>query len=105
VGCTIDLHIRDNRIIRVESSPDGAVNGMRLCVKGRYGYSFVHHRERLTMPLVRDYLLAGAARPSGAERGKWVEVDWETALDIVAKKLIATRAHHGSDSIGVFTSR
>jgi formate dehydrogenase alpha subunit len=104
VGCTIDLHIRDNRIIRVESSPDGAVNGMRLCVKGRYGYSFVHHRERLTMPLVRDYLLAGAARPSGAERGKWVEVDWETALDIVAKKLIATRAHHGSDSIGVLTS-
>lgn len=104
VGCTIDLQIRDNRIIRVESSPEGAVNGMRLCVKGRYGYNFVHHPERLTTPLVREYLLTGTSRPAGSDRGNWVEVDWQTALDIVAHKLVATHTEHGPDSIGVLTS-
>jgi formate dehydrogenase alpha subunit len=104
VGCTIELHIRDDGIIRVESSADGTVNGMRLCVKGRYGYNFVHHPERLTTPMVRDYLLAGTPRPPGSARGKWVKVDWETALDLVAQKLITTRANHGPDSIGVLTS-
>lgn len=103
VGCTIDLQIRNNRIIRVESNPDGPVNGMRLCVKGRYGYNFVHHPERLTAPLIREYLLAGKPR-RGTDRGKWVETNWQTALDVVAQKLVTTRVIHGPDSIGVLTS-
>ncbi len=104
VGCTVDLNVKDGKIIRVTSSPEGAVNGMRLCVKGRYGYDFVHHPDRLTKPMVRDYLLKGAQRPEGADRGKWVETDWETALTITAKKLVDTRDTHGPDSIGVLTS-
>lgn len=113
VGCQFDLHIKDNRILRVASNPDAPVNGMHLCVKGRYGYDFVHHPERLTMPLVRKYLLdeweqgeaiykrEGYRRP---ERDEWIEVDWDTALDIAAEKLAFTRDTYGADSIGILTS-
>lgn len=104
VGCTVDLNVKDGKIIRVTSSPEGAVNGMRLCVKGRFGYDFVHHEERLTKPLVREYLLEGKQRPVGGDRGAWVETDWETALTITAKKMAELRDSFGPDSIGVLTS-
>ncbi len=104
VGCQFDLNIKDDRIIRVTSNPNAPVNGMRLCVKGRYGYDFVHHPDRLTKPLVRQYLLEGFARPQYGDRGPWVEVDWETALDLAAKKLDSTRRQSGPDSIGILTS-
>jgi len=65
VGCQFDLHVKDNRIIRVTSNPDAPVNGMHLCVKGRYGYDFVHHPERLKAPLVRRYLLERKTKPKG----------------------------------------
>jgi predicted molibdopterin-dependent oxidoreductase YjgC len=102
VGCQLDLNIKENRIIRVTSNPKAPVNGMHLCVKGRYGYDFVNHPERLTRPRVRKYLLDGV--PRSAERGEWVEVDWDTALGIAAEKLKTTRDTYGPDSIGVLTS-
>jgi predicted molibdopterin-dependent oxidoreductase YjgC len=102
VGCQLDLNIKDNRIIRVTSNQDAPVNGMHLCVKGRYGYDFVHHAERLTKPRVRKYLLDGA--PRSQERGPWVEVDWDTALRISAEKLKYARDTYGADSVGILTS-
>jgi len=135
VGCQFDLNVKDNKIIRVTSNPAAPVNGMHLCVKGRYGYDFVHHADRLTKPLVRRYLLEqeagskmqpqrGASRDAGSKkqeaRGKkpvhnqqseinnqqwdWVEVDWNTALNITAKKLAAARDNFGADSVGVLAS-
>ncbi len=77
---------------------------MHLCVKGRFGFSYIHHEDRLTKPLVREYLLNGTQRPSKSDRGKWVETDWDTALDLVAKKLADTRDTYGPDSIGVLSS-
>jgi len=102
VGCQLDLNIKDNRIIRVTSTQDAPVNGMHLCVKGRYGYDFVHHPDRLTKPRVRQYLLDGT--PRGKDRGPWVEVDWETALRISAEKLKNARDTYGADSVGILTS-
>ncbi len=102
VGCQFDLNVKNGKIIRVTSHHDAPVNGMHLCVKGRYGYDFVHHEDRLTQPMVRRYLLDGTPRPEG--RGEWVPVDWETALTITANKLRDIRDTHGSDSIGVLTS-
>jgi predicted molibdopterin-dependent oxidoreductase YjgC len=52
--------------------------------------------------MVRKYLLEGTPRPEG--RGEWVEVDWDTALDITARKLRATRDQSGADTVGVLTS-
>ena len=102
VGCQYDLNVKNNRIIRVTSSPDAPVNGMHLCVKGRYGYDFVHHPERLKKPRVRQYLIEGKPRPEN--RGDWVEVSWNTAMDIAARKLSQIRDTAGNDSIGVLTS-
>jgi predicted molibdopterin-dependent oxidoreductase YjgC len=102
VGCQFDLNVKDNRIIRVTSNPNAPVNGMHLCVKGRYGYDFVHHPDRLTHPQVRRYLLEGSERKG--KRGDWVEVSWDTALDLTAQKLAQTRNVYGSNSIGVLTS-
>jgi formate dehydrogenase major subunit/formate dehydrogenase alpha subunit len=102
VGCQFDLNIKDGRIVGVTSNPDAAVNGMALCVKGRYGYDFVHHPDRISRPKVRKYLLDGTPRPQG--RGEWVEVDWSTALEITARKLCEIHDTHGSDSIGVLAS-
>ncbi|MBN2550970.1 MAG: formate dehydrogenase subunit alpha [Anaerolineales bacterium] len=102
VGCQFDLNVKDGRIIGVTSNPAAPVNGMALCVKGRYGYDFVHHPDRLTRPKVRQYLLDGTSRPK--DRGAWVEVDWDTALKITADRLRSIRDTYGSESIGVLTS-
>jgi formate dehydrogenase major subunit/formate dehydrogenase alpha subunit len=102
VGCQFDLNVKDNKIIRVTSNPNAPVNGMHLCVKGRYGYDFVHHPDRLTKPLVRRYLLEGAAK--GHQPSEWVEVEWDTALSITAQKLVHARDTFGADSVGVLAS-
>ena len=107
VGCQLDLNIQaqgdQRKVVGVTSVENGnGVNGMHLCVKGRFGYDFIHHPDRLTRPRVRKYLLEGGPKPEG--RGEWVEVDWDTALDITARKLAAARDTYGSNSVGVLTS-
>jgi formate dehydrogenase alpha subunit len=103
VGCQLNLNVRDGRIIRVTPSGNSPVNKQQLCVKGRYGYDFVHHSERLTRPQVRRYLLEERPRPA-AGRDEFVPVDWETALDIVARKLAEIRLESGPDAIAVLAS-
>jgi formate dehydrogenase alpha subunit len=104
VGCSFDLQVKDGKLLRVMPNPRAPVNGLHLCVKGRYGYDFVHHPERLTTPLVRSYLLNGGQRRPGEGRGEWIAVDWDAALDIVARKLVQVRQESGPDAIGVFAS-
>ncbi len=103
VGCQFDLNVKNGQVIGVTSNPNAPVNGMALCVKGRYGYDYIHHPDRLMKPKVRKYLLEGGNRTK-SDRGEWVEVDWETALAITAKKLQYARDTYGSESIGVLTS-
>lgn len=106
VGCQFDLNVKDGRVIRVTSNPDAPVNGMHLCVKGRYGYDFIHHPDRLIRPQVRRYLLDKQPKPHDRQTPAWdwIEVDWDTALDITARKLAATRDTFGSDSVSFLTS-
>lgn len=91
VGCQIYLHVEDNRIIKVTGVENVGPNYGRLCVKGRYGYDFVHSSERLTTPLIK-------------EKGTFREASWEEALGLVAQKLGEIRKNSGPDSIGLFTS-
>ncbi len=104
VGCQFDLNVKDGKIIRVTSNPNAPVNGMHLCVKGRYGYDYVHHAERLTKPMVRKYLLDGEPRTTNRSSSEWVETDWETTLNITARKLRESRDNFGPDSVGILTS-
>lgn len=106
VGCQLDLNIKDDvpggRVLRVTSTSKAPVNGDHLCVKGRYGYDFIQSPQRLTHPRVRKYLLEGTARPPN--RGPWVEVNWETALDVAARGLRHARDTYGPNSIGLLAS-
>jgi formate dehydrogenase alpha subunit len=86
-GCPITLHVRNNKIVRVS----GGYQGFRLCVKGRFGLSFVHREDRLTRPLIRE--------------GKgFREATWEEALDLVAKTLLSIREKYGPNAIGALAS-
>ena len=105
VGCQFDLNVKGEQITAVTSAEDAPVNGMSLCVKGRYGYDFVHHGDRLMRPRVRKYLLDGvAAKDRPADRGPWVEVDWDQALRIVVERFSAIQETSGNDALGVLSS-
>ena len=91
VGCEIEVHTKGNRITRVTAPEDAPVNNGSLCVKGRFGFEFVHSDERLEKPLLR--------------RGRrFVEVSWDEALSFVAERLLEIRKKHGPDSIGFLAS-
>lgn len=106
VGCQLDLHVKDDasggHILRAASNEQAPVNGDHLCVKGRYGYDFVKSPRRIQTPRVRRYVLEGTPRP--ANRGDWVEVDWDTALEAAARGLRAARDQYGPASLGVLAS-
>ncbi|WP_438969722.1 formate dehydrogenase subunit alpha [Methylophaga sp.] len=104
VGCNLDLNISNGRLQYVTSNPHAPVNGMHLCVKGRYGNDYVHHPDRLTQPLVREWLLNDTVRSAGDNRGKWVPVEWDQALDIVAKKFSKIIDESGPDALAIFSS-
>lgn len=74
VGCGIYLGIRDNDVVNVRGDGDSPVSRGNLCVKGRFGWSFVNSTDRLTSPLIK-------------QNGKFVEVSWDEALESVANKL------------------
>jgi predicted molibdopterin-dependent oxidoreductase YjgC len=91
VGCQLDLHIRDNRIIKVSGTEDTPPNYGSLCVKGRFGFNFIHSEDRLTTPLIK-------------ENGKFRNASWDEALDLTARRLSEIKEMNGPDSIGVLTS-
>ena len=116
VGCQLDINVKDDvsggRVIRVTSNTDATLqsyNGLHLCIKGRYGYEFIHSANRHKHPRVRQYLLDGTQRPTnranGASSARWVDVSWDTALDIAARGLVNTRAIKSeSSAIGILAS-
>jgi len=91
VGCGIYLQTRGNQVIGVRGDPDSPVSWTRLCVKGRYGYPFINHPERLTKPLIK-------------RDGQFQEATWDEALDLVANRLAETRDKYDPDSIGFLSS-
>ncbi len=105
-GCTLYLNVKDDipggRIISVSSNANAPVNGDHLCIKGRYGYDFIRSPDRILRPRVRKYLLDGKPRPP--KRDRWVEVDWDTALNIAARGLKSARDSYGPDSLGFLAS-
>jgi len=79
VGCGMYLGVRDGRVMSVRGSRENTVNNGFLCVKGRFGFDFIHHPERLKYPLIR-------------KNGKLVKAGWDEALELVASKLGSYKA-------------
>ena len=105
VGCLLRYHVRDNRILYVQGR-DGPANRSRLCVKGRYGFDYAHHPERLTRPLVRRDGVPKTVAPVPRERmdEHFRETDWEEALERAAGGLRRIRDGHGSSALAGFGS-
>lgn len=91
VGCQIELHVKNNKVIKVTGAEETPPNHGSLCVKGRFGFDFINSDERLTTPLIK-------------ENGEFRKASWNEALNYTAKRLDEIRGQHGSDSIGVLSS-
>jgi len=74
VGCGIYLGVSNGQLVGVRGQRNGTVNKGWLCVKGRYGFDFVHHPDRLKSPLIK-------------KDGELTQIGWDEALDLVASKL------------------
>lgn len=110
VGCLLTYQIKDNRIVAVQGR-DGPANASRLCVKGRFGFDYVNHPQRLTKPLIRRSGVpkdASAENHPGQPKRDWREVfreaTWEEALDLAAGSLKHLRDQHGPAALAGFGS-
>jgi formate dehydrogenase major subunit len=106
VGCQLTYHVKDDAILFVEGR-DGPANHSRLCVKGRYGFDYSRHPQRLTVPLIR--------RADAPKSGKFVmdpnnvmqifrEATWEEAIALGGGTLRQLRDTHGPKSLAGFGS-
>jgi formate dehydrogenase alpha subunit len=90
-GCGISLEVKGDRLIRARPDEDNPLNRGTLCVKGSYGYDFVHSPERLTSPMVK-------------RNGNFEAVSWEEALGVVAEEFKRIGKTCGPNSLAVFGS-
>ncbi len=102
VGCTLELHVKDDYIFKVTSPFDSPVNHGNLCVKGRFGYDYVYHPKRVTTPLIRKVRQDAGKRTQAFDRSEWRDVSWDEALDYVADRLVDIYKRDGSDAMAVY---
>lgn len=86
-GCSLGLSVKDNEVKRVVSDYNIGINEGNLCSKGRFGYEYINHHERLKKPLVK-------------KDGRFEEVTWDKALEVVAERLKEIRDTLGGEAIG-----
>jgi formate dehydrogenase major subunit len=105
VGCQLAYKIKDGRIVAVDGR-DGPSNQNRLCVKGRFGFDYVHHPDRLTKPLIRKDAVSkhDAAIDPLNPLTHFREASWEEALDRAASGLRRIRDAHGGGALAGFGS-
>ena len=90
-GCNICLEVKANHIMRVRPGNESPVNHGALCVRGSYGYDFVHSPERLTSPLIKI-------------NGELKQASWEQALERVAAEFNRIKNSRGADSLAFLGS-
>ncbi|MGQ9694703.1 MAG: molybdopterin-dependent oxidoreductase [Thermodesulfobacteriota bacterium] len=91
VGCTLTIGTKDEKIKRVRADENSGINRGNLCVKGRFGWEYIHHPERLISPLIR-------------KNGTLVKSSWEEALELVAKRFQEIKDTEGGRAIAGLAS-
>jgi predicted molibdopterin-dependent oxidoreductase YjgC len=86
-GCTVTLGVKDNKVETIRFNDEIGVNDGNLCIRGRFGYSYINHEDRLTKPLVR-------------KDGELVEVEWDEALQCAAEGL---KKAQGGQGVGILS--
>ncbi len=72
-GCGVILGARGGRVVSARGNRSHTTNKGRLCVKGRFGWSFINHPDRLRTPLIK-------------KGGKLVEAGWDEAYELIADR-------------------
>jgi predicted molibdopterin-dependent oxidoreductase YjgC len=90
-GCLLTIGSKEGEVRRVFSDPEKGPSDGNLCVKGRFGWDFIDHPERIRTPLLRV-------------NGTFKEASWEEALRFVAQKLEAIKDQYGPEAIAGVTS-
>ncbi len=88
--CGVLAHVKDGKLVKIEGNPDHPWNQGRLCVRCLAMTQYVYHADRLTRPL---------KRVGERGEGKWEEISWDEAFDLIEKKLGKIREEHGPESV------
>lgn len=91
VGCTLHLEVKGEKVVGVAPDFHSPVNKGHLCVKGRFGWDFIHSENRLKTPLIR-------------KNGELIPVSWEEALSFMAENLKSIKNQSGADSVAFLSS-
>jgi formate dehydrogenase major subunit len=92
VGCSLDVHVRDDEVVAIDPALEGPSNLGHTCIKGRFAHQYARAPDRLTSPMMRR------------TDGTWREASWDEAMGFVADKMKAISAAHGSDAIAFISS-
>ena len=87
VGSNVQLHIKDDRVMRVIPAENEAINEVWISDRDRFSYEGMYSDDRLQTPMIK-------------QNGNWQETDWETALEFVGKNLDKILSSYGSDQLG-----
>ncbi len=91
LGSHIEVHVKDNKVMRVLPRVKESINECWLSDRDRFSYEGLNSPDRLKVPMVKH-------------NGAWVETDWKTALEFAAGQLKDITNHHGKDALGVLVS-
>jgi formate dehydrogenase alpha subunit len=87
LGCQLELNCFENRVVKVTTQAGVGTNKGSLCVRGIFGYDFIHHPERVTSPMMK-------------EKGEWQKVSWAEALSYVAAMISKVVLGSGPEAVG-----
>ena len=91
VGCNLSVATKGNEVLSISAPLDSEVNHAHTCLKGRYAFKFVNHKDRLRTPLVRY-------------NGHFQEATWDEAYDYIVKNLTRIKDEHGGNAVGGISS-
>ena len=89
-GCGVLAHIEDGKLVKIEGDPDHPWNQGRLCARCLAMTQYVNHPDRLTRPL---------KRVGERGEGKWQEISWNEAFDLIERKMKKIREEFGPESV------
>ncbi len=97
-GCNIDLFVENNKIVEAKPTQNHHVNDGELCLKGMFGWEYVHSPKRITKPMIRKK--DGVFSKDGVLK----EVSNEEAYEFVASRIQHSVDNYGADSLMGFSS-
>ncbi|HLH89055.1 MAG TPA: formate dehydrogenase subunit alpha [Xanthobacteraceae bacterium] len=106
VGCQLTYHIKDDQIVQV-TGKNGPANENRLCVKGRFGFDYVHNPQRLLKPMIRKDGVPKVPHEHIDPLNPWThfrEATWDEALDRAAAGIRKIRDRDGPKGLAGFGS-